>query len=80
MFDPIVQEQLSALAGNVGTRAASGQLVPEAILQLRVVGQAMVLSFEDGFRLAGLAILLGLVAVAVMKRPQPGGAISGAAH
>jgi DHA2 family multidrug resistance protein len=78
VFDPAVQEQMAALAGTVGTRTVSGQLVPEAILQLRVVGQAMVLSFEDGFRLAGLAILMGLVAVAVMKRQKPGVAVRGA--
>lgn len=78
VFDPAVQEQMAALTGTVGTRAASGQLVPEAILQLRVVGQAMVLSFEDGFRLAGLAILMGLVAVALMKRQKGGVAVSGA--
>jgi len=80
VFNPAVQEQLRLLAGNVGTRATSGQLVPEAILQLRVVSQAMVLSFEDGFRLAGIAILLGLIAVAVMKRPKAGVAVSPAAH
>ena len=62
----------------MGTRAASGHLVPEALLQLRVAGQALVLSFGDGFRLAALAILLGLIAVAVMKRPRPGVTVSGA--
>ncbi|HMF40212.1 MAG TPA: MFS transporter, partial [Polyangia bacterium] len=77
-FDPVVQEQLAAMAGNVGTRAASGALVPEALLQLRASGQALVMSFTDGFRLAGLAILLGLVAIAVMKRPKTGVVASGA--
>jgi DHA2 family multidrug resistance protein len=77
-FDPVVQEQLAAMAGNVGTRAASGALVPEALLQLRASGQALVMSFTDGFRLAGFAILLGLVAIAVMKRPKTGVVASGA--
>jgi DHA2 family multidrug resistance protein len=77
-FDGPVQEQLGAMASAVGTRASSGQLVPEALLQLRVAGQALVLSFGDGFRLAALAILLGLVAVAVMKRPRAGVTVSGA--
>jgi DHA2 family multidrug resistance protein len=77
-FDPTVQTELATLAGNVGTRTFAGQLVPEALLQLRVSGQALVLSFEDGFRLAGLAILLGLVAIVLMKRAQPGAAVSGA--
>jgi DHA2 family multidrug resistance protein len=77
-FDPGVQEQVGAMAANVGAHAASGQLIPEALLQLRVVGQALVLSFEDGFRLAALAFLLGLAAVAVMKRPKPGVSAAGA--
>jgi DHA2 family multidrug resistance protein len=77
-FDPIVQEQVAALAGNVGTRVSGGQLVPEALLQLRLGGQALVLSFEDGFRLAGLAILFGLLAILLMKRPRAGVAVSGA--
>jgi DHA2 family multidrug resistance protein len=77
-FDPQVQEQLAAMAGNVGTRAANGELVPMALLQLRVSGQALVMSFTDGFRLAGLAILLGLVAIALMKRPRAGAAVTGA--
>jgi DHA2 family multidrug resistance protein len=77
-FDPVVQEQVAAMAGAVGPRAASAQLVPEALLQLRINSQALVLSFEDGFRLAGLAILFGLVAIALMKRPQPGVTVSGA--
>jgi len=80
VFDPAVQEQMTALARGVGTNTPSAQLVPEAILQLRVVGQAMVLSFEDGFRLAGIAMLLGLIAVAVMKRPKAGVALPGGAH
>jgi hypothetical protein len=54
--------------------------VPEALMQLRVTGQALVLSFEDGFRLAGLAMLCGLIAVALMKRPKAGAAVPGGAH
>jgi DHA2 family multidrug resistance protein len=77
-FDPGVQQQIAALAGNVGTRAPSAGLVPEALLRLRIDGQALILSFEDGFRLAGLAMLVGLFAIAVMKRPKPGVTVTGA--
>ena len=35
-----------------------------------VVTQSMVLSFEDGFRLTTLAILCGLVMVALLKKPK----------
>ncbi len=77
-FDPIVQEQMRAMAATVGPRTATGSILPEALLQLRVSGQALVLSFEDGFRLAAIAMALGLLAVAIMKRPKAGVAPSGA--
>ena len=71
---------MTSLARNVGSRAASSQLVPEALMQLRVTGQALVLSFEDGFRLAGVAMLCGLIAVALMKRPKGAVAAAPGAH
>jgi hypothetical protein len=69
------------MAATVGPRTATGSILPEALLQLRVAGQSLVLSFEDGFRLAALVMLLGVLAVAIMKRPRPlpaGAAPSGA--
>ncbi|HVZ75529.1 MAG TPA: DHA2 family efflux MFS transporter permease subunit [Polyangia bacterium] len=77
-FDPIVQEQMNAMAQTIGPRTATGTILPEALLQLRVAGQALVLSFEDGFRLAAVAMLLGVLAVVVMKRPKSGVSASGA--
>jgi hypothetical protein len=45
----------------------------------RVVRQAMVMSFEDGFRLTMLSIGLGIFTVMVLKRPRgAAGAPSGA--
>ncbi|HEX2660560.1 MAG TPA: DHA2 family efflux MFS transporter permease subunit [Polyangia bacterium] len=79
-YDPLVQEQLRTMAATIGPRTPTGSILPEALLQLRVAGQALVLSFEDGFRLAAIVMLLGVLAVAVMKRPRPQapGAASGA--
>jgi len=77
-FDPIVQDQMRTMAAVVGPRTPTGSILPEALLQLRVAGQALVLSFEDGFRLAAIAMALGLLAVAIMKRPKTGVAPSGA--
>jgi hypothetical protein len=58
--------------------SSSGAVLPEARLQLRVAGQALVLSFEDGFRLAAVAMALGILAGLVMKRPKAGVVVSGA--
>jgi DHA2 family multidrug resistance protein len=69
-YSPTVQEQLAQLAG----RGLPG----EAILDLRVKGQALVLSFEDGFRIAMVAILFGLALLLFMKKPRAGVAVSGA--
>jgi DHA2 family multidrug resistance protein len=77
-YDPVVQEQMRAMAGAIGPRTPAGTILPEALLQLRVSLQALVLSFEDGFRLAAIAILFGLAAVAIMKRPKAGVVATGA--
>jgi DHA2 family multidrug resistance protein len=61
-YDPAVQERLAALS--------HGALPADAMLNLQVTGQALVMSFEDGFRLAMVAILLGLALVAMLKRPS----------
>ncbi len=44
----------------------------------RVTREAMVLSFEDGFRMTMLAIGLGIVMVILLRRPSAAGAPSGA--
>jgi MFS transporter, DHA2 family, multidrug resistance protein len=69
-YDPIVQERMGVLA-----RAG---LPPEAMLDLKVKGQALVMSFEDGFKLAMAAILFGIALVLIMRRPAGGAAPAGA--
>jgi DHA2 family multidrug resistance protein len=71
-YDPIVQDRLRALA--------RGGLPPEAVLDLKVKGQALVMSFEDGFRLAMIAILAGLVLVMMLRKPRGGAAMPAGAH
>jgi DHA2 family multidrug resistance protein len=71
-YDPIVQDRLRALA--------RGGLPPEAVLDLKVKGQALVMSFEDGFRLAMIAILVGLVLVMMLRKPRAGAAMPAGAH
>ncbi|HEY4176504.1 MAG TPA: DHA2 family efflux MFS transporter permease subunit [Kofleriaceae bacterium] len=70
VYDPAVQERISMLVGR--------NLPPEAILQLQVKTQAMVMSFNDGFKVTAMAILAGVFLVMMLKRagqgPLPAGA------
>ena len=72
VYDPIVQDRLSMLAHQ--------NLPAEAILQLKVQTQALVMSFEDGFRLAMVAILLGIGLVMLLRKPAAGAAAPAGAH
>ncbi len=69
-FDTATQEQWAALVHR--------GLDPVAMLASRVTLQSMVMSFEDGFRLTTIAIGLGIVMVAVLKRPPKAPAPAGA--
>lgn len=71
-LDPVTQEQARLLL-------ARG-LDPSGLFKGRVVQQAMVLSFEDGFRLTTLVVAAGLVMVALLGRPRPGAAAPADAH
>ncbi len=61
-YDPTVQERVLQLQ--------HAGLPPEAVLSRTVSTQALVMSFEDGFRLAMIVILLGLVLVFFLKKPK----------
>jgi MFS transporter, DHA2 family, multidrug resistance protein len=76
--NPLVQAQLRQLAGNVGALTYQSELVGESLLAARVRTQAMVLSFESGFRWVALAMALGLVLILFLKKPQGGAAPAGA--
>jgi DHA2 family multidrug resistance protein len=67
-----VQEQLQQLSQNVGSYTFQRDLVPESILKLKVTTQAMVLSFENGFRWTAFTMALGFILIALLKRPKPG--------
>jgi MFS transporter, DHA2 family, multidrug resistance protein len=71
-YDPITQEQWFGIARR-GMDAAG-------TLMGRVTKEAMVLSFEDGFRITMTVIGLGIVMVMLLKKPAAtaGGAPSGA--
>jgi DHA2 family multidrug resistance protein len=71
-FDPITQDQWLNIARH--------GFDPAAILAHRITTEAMVLSFNDGFRLTMASIGLGLVTILLLKKPpaRGGGAPSGA--
>jgi DHA2 family multidrug resistance protein len=72
VFDPAVQDRLAMLAH----RGLPGS----AVLQLQVQREALVMSFEDGFRIAMVAILVGLALVAMLRKPREGAAAPAGAH
>jgi MFS transporter, DHA2 family, multidrug resistance protein len=69
-YNPIVQDRWLGIA-------RSGMSPPGAFMG-RVMREAMVMSFEDGFRITMTAIGLGIVMVALLKRPAVQGTPSGA--
>jgi DHA2 family multidrug resistance protein len=75
-----VQEQLHQTANTIGAQTFQRELVGESLLKLKVANQAMVLSFEQGFRYTALAMALGVVLVLLLKRPQQAGAAPADAH
>jgi DHA2 family multidrug resistance protein len=80
VYNPITQEQLAQFTHNVGTQTYQSQMVGESILQLKVTTQAMVLSFENGFRWTAFAMSLGFILVAILKKPKLGGPVPAGAH
>jgi DHA2 family multidrug resistance protein len=77
-YNPIVQSQLQQIAGSVGAQTYQSTQVAERILDARVTTQALVLSFENGFRWVALAMSLGLVLVLLLQKPSAGPAPVGA--
>jgi DHA2 family multidrug resistance protein len=78
LFDAPVQEQLRQIAAATGAFTYQRELVAESVLKLRVTTQAMVLSFENGFRYTALAMALGLALILLLKKPAAGAAVEGA--
>jgi len=77
-YDPLVVEQLKNGAATLGALTYQRELVGESVLKLKVMTQAMVLSFENGFRYTALAMALGFVLVLLLKKPAAVADVSGA--
>jgi DHA2 family multidrug resistance protein len=76
--NPLTQERLAVLSSSLGTQTIQKELVAESVLKLNVTTQAMVQSFENGFRWTALVMSLGLVLILFLERPQPGVVVEGA--
>jgi DHA2 family multidrug resistance protein len=77
-YNPLTQEQLGALSGGIGSQTFTRNGVAETVLGLRLNREAMVLSFEHGFRFVAFSMLLGVVLVLLLKKAKSGAEISGA--
>ena len=76
---PQVQTMLQGMAQALMTRgysAAEAMQKAYALLQANVTRQASMLAYIDNFWLLGVAILVMVPLVFLMKRPRPGGAIA----
>jgi DHA2 family multidrug resistance protein len=76
--NPIVQETTGAIQGSLGAQTFQRELVAESVLELKVRLQALVLSFNDGFKRATLVFLGCLVLAAFLKRPSGSGPVADA--
>ena len=76
--NPIVQETMGAIQGGIGGRTFTRELVPEAVLDLKVRIQALILSFNEGFAQATLVFLTAFVLLFLLKKPKPGASAAGA--
>jgi MFS transporter, DHA2 family, multidrug resistance protein len=77
VYNPLVQEQLRNAGASLGALTFQRDLVGESVLKLKVTTQAMVLSFENGFRWTALAMALGFVLVLCLKKPAALADVSG---
>ncbi|HWP09620.1 MAG TPA: DHA2 family efflux MFS transporter permease subunit [Polyangiaceae bacterium] len=77
-YDPLVMEQLKNGAATLGALTYQRELVGESVLKLKVTTEAMVLSFENGFRYTALAMALGFALVLLLKKPAAVADVGGA--
>jgi DHA2 family multidrug resistance protein len=79
-YNPIAQDALRQYASNVGSQTFQRDLVGESILRLKVQTQAMILSFENGFRWTAFAMSLGLLLILIVKKPAKANVEVSGAH
>ncbi|HEY4239261.1 MAG TPA: DHA2 family efflux MFS transporter permease subunit [Kofleriaceae bacterium] len=72
LYDPVAQDQWA--------RIAHGGMNPALLLTNKITMQAMVLSFDDGFRITTLAIGLGILMVLALKKARAAPGAAAAAH
>jgi len=78
VYNPIAMDRMQQLAVNVGSQTYQRELVGESLMRMKVTTQAMVLSFENGFRWTAFAMGLGVLLVLFLKKPKSNVAPTGA--
>ncbi len=68
--NPQVEEQIAMTAQKLGQGNGSRELLGETIMKIRVTKEAMVLSFDESFRVVACSIALGLVLILFLKKPK----------
>ena len=66
----LVESQISDTARVLGQGTASRELLGETMMKLRVTKEAMVVSFDESFRVVACSIALGLVLVLFLEKPK----------
>jgi MFS transporter, DHA2 family, multidrug resistance protein len=77
-YNPLVQSQIRQIAGGVGAQTYQSQLVAETLLQAKVNTQALVLSFDNGFRWVAFTVACALLLVLLLEKPKNTAAVAGA--
>jgi DHA2 family multidrug resistance protein len=78
VYNPLVQDQMRSVTGTIGTQTFTSSGTAEAVMASKVTREAMVLSFEHGFRVVAAAVIVGIVLVLLLKRPKQGVQVEGA--
>ncbi|HEY3816862.1 MAG TPA: DHA2 family efflux MFS transporter permease subunit [Polyangiaceae bacterium] len=76
-YSPVAQEQMRSFSASVGAHTFTRSGVAESMMAAKVGREAMVLSFEHGFRVVALTMLAGLVLVLLLRPAREGVEISG---
>jgi DHA2 family multidrug resistance protein len=66
----LVESQIADTARVLGQGTASRELLGETMMKLRVTKEAMVVSFDESFRVVACSIALGLVLVLFLEKPK----------
>jgi DHA2 family multidrug resistance protein len=77
-YNPWAQDQMLAMSSGIGALTYQRTGVDLGMMALKVSREAMVLSYEHGFRFVAAVMLLGVVLVLLLQKAKPGVELEGA--